>query len=129
MKPRSPSQPSLGAADCAPVAGGEVRLTPSYSWQSKVFFDDDNDRPGLQRPPRTVIADTLQDEVQGACGLLNLRVEYVHRSGGWSVGAFATNLLDESYLKDAGNTGDAFGMPTFIAGEPRFVGPTFQVRR
>ena len=32
------------------------------------------------------------------------------------------NLFDEEYIIDAGNTGDAFGIPTFIAGSPRMVG-------
>jgi outer membrane receptor protein involved in Fe transport len=31
-------------------------------------------------------------------------------------------LLDQDYIRDAGNTGDAIGLPTFIAGEPRFYG-------
>ena len=36
--------------------------------------------------------------------------------------AFAENLFDEDYIIDAGNTGDSFGIPTFIAGSPRMVG-------
>jgi outer membrane receptor protein involved in Fe transport len=32
------------------------------------------------------------------------------------------NALDEKYIIDAGNTGDAFGIPTYIAGPPRFTG-------
>jgi outer membrane receptor protein involved in Fe transport len=33
-----------------------------------------------------------------------------------------TNVLDEEFIVDAGNTGGAFGIPTFIAGAPRFFG-------
>lgn len=33
-----------------------------------------------------------------------------------------SNVLDKEYIIDAGNTGDAFGIPTFIAGAPRFFG-------
>lgn len=29
---------------------------------------------------------------------------------------------NEDFLLDAGNTGGAFGVPTFIPGEPRFYG-------
>ena len=32
------------------------------------------------------------------------------------------NALDEEYIIDAGNTGGAFGIPTFIAGLPRLMG-------
>ena len=39
----------------------------------------------------------------------------------------ARNLFNQQYIIDAGNTGGAFGIPTFIAGAPRFV--TVQVSR
>ncbi len=35
---------------------------------------------------------------------------------------FMNNVLDEDYIIDAGNTGGAFGIPTFIAGPPRMLG-------
>ena len=31
-------------------------------------------------------------------------------------------------IKDAGNTGDSLGLPTFIAGEPRFYGMSLTLR-
>ena len=34
----------------------------------------------------------------------------------------------EKFIKDAGNTGDGLGMPTFIAGEPRTYGLTVSLR-
>jgi outer membrane receptor protein involved in Fe transport len=43
--------------------------------------------------------------------------------------AFVTNLFDQAYIKDAGNTGDAFGIATFIAGEPRFFGVSVSIKR
>ena len=39
----------------------------------------------------------------------------------------ARNLFDQQYIIDAGNTGGAFGIPTFIAGAPRFL--TVQLSR
>ena len=36
--------------------------------------------------------------------------------------------FDEEFIIDAGNTGQAFGIPTFIAGPPRFFGVQFSVR-
>jgi outer membrane receptor protein involved in Fe transport len=47
----------------------------------------------------------------------------------WKIEAFVENLADERYLKDAGNTGDSFGIPTFIAGKPRFMGVGVTFRR
>jgi outer membrane receptor protein involved in Fe transport len=120
---------SFGADLHTAFLGGEVWFRPTYTWQSEVFFDDDNDRPDLQRPPRALIADTVQDEVQESYGLLNLRLGYRPTDAGWGVELFVENALDEAYIKDAGNTGDGIGMPSFIAGPPRFVGATLTLRR
>ena len=117
---------SIGVNWTLPVAGGSLRVQPTYSWQSEVFFDDDNDRTDLQA--RNLVPDLIVDEVQDSYGLLNLRLRYAPDGGAWSVEAFADNLLDEKFIKDAGNTGDALGMPTFIAGEPRTVGVVFGVK-
>lgn len=37
------------------------------------------------------------------------------------------NLADQKYLVDAGNTGDSFGIPTFIAGTRRTYRAEFSV--
>ncbi|MFC4254762.1 TonB-dependent receptor [Altererythrobacter xixiisoli] len=101
---------------------GRLSFTPSVTWQSRIFFDDDNDRPDLQTTASgALIADLIQDETQGSYALVNARLGYALDSG-LEVEAFVTNLLKQNYIKDAGNTGDALGMPTFIAGEPRFYG-------
>jgi len=102
--------------------GGEVSIRPSYSWQSKVFFDDNNDRAEFQQPPAAFLPDNIQDEVQEGYGLLNLRASYRPAEGSWTLGAFVTNLTDEGYKLDAGNTGDSLGLPTFIPGRPRMYG-------
>lgn len=52
----------------------------------------------------------------------------VAADGRWEVAAYARNLLDKDYLLDAGNTGDAFGIPTFIPAEPRLYGAQLTVR-
>lgn len=111
---------SLGAAFSRETLGGKVTFTPTYTWRSKMFFDDDNDRPDLQSSG--LFPDTKVDEFQGAYGLMNLRVGYGAVDDRWKIEAFVENLGDEHYLKDAGNTGDSFGIPTFIAGKPRFMG-------
>ena len=117
---------SIGATWRLPVAGGEIEVQPTYTWQSKVFFDDDNDIPALQT--NNIVADLVQDEYQDAYGLLNLRVRYTPEGGNWGVEAFGENVLDEEYIKDAGNTGDGLGMPTFIAGRPAAYGLVFKLK-
>ncbi len=113
---------SLGANWTFDAVGGEISIRPSYTWQSKVFFDDNNDRSEFQQPPAAFLPDNVQDEVQDGFGLLNLRASYKPAEGSWTVGAFVTNLTDEEYKLDAGNTGDSLGLPTFIPGRPRMWG-------
>lgn len=118
-------QASVGASARFAVAGGELRVTPTYTWQSKVFFDDNNDIPALQAG---LVADVAQDEFQDSYGLLNLRMAFAPGQGNWELEAFADNLLDEDYIKDAGNTGDALGLATFIAGAPTTYGVGLTLR-
>ncbi|MDO9249120.1 MAG: TonB-dependent receptor, partial [Phenylobacterium sp.] len=113
---------SVGARMSVEALGGAFSFTPSYTWQSEVFFDNNNDLPALQA------TDKIQDEVQKAYGLLNLKVGYAPANGPWAVEAFVSNALNQDYIKDAGNTGDAFGIATFIAGEPRYYGLAFTLR-
>ena len=58
---------------------------------------------------------------QDAYGLLNLNVQ-LNLENGFGVEAYATNLTGEEYIIDAGNTGDGFGIPTYISGQPTFFG-------
>ncbi len=50
---------------------------------------------------------------------MNVKVDFDY---GLGFEAYVSNALDEEYLIDAGNTGDGFGIPTFISGPPRFYG-------
>jgi len=104
------------------VPAGPVKIdfTPSVTWQSKVFFDDDNDLPALQ--VNNLVPDLVQDEVQGSYALVDARLGFETDNGRWRIEGFVTNAFNQKYIKDAGNTGDALGMPTFIAGEPRVYG-------
>ncbi|MFZ5683049.1 MAG: TonB-dependent receptor [Pseudomonadota bacterium] len=113
---------SVAASWRLPLLNGELDIRPSYTWQSKVFFEDNNDRAVFQQPPNVFVADNVQDEFQKAYGLLNLRVSWTSDDLPITLEAFATNLTDEEYIIDAGNTGDSLGLPTFIAGAPRMVG-------
>lgn len=118
---------SVGAAFAKPWLDGKLSFTPTYTWRSKMFFDDNNDRADLQAAG--LFPDTRVDEFQDAYGLLNLRIGYGAVDDRWKFEVFAENLLDEDYLKDAGNVGDSFGIPTFIAGKPRFIGFGVSIRR
>ncbi|HEV7228422.1 TonB-dependent receptor [Brevundimonas sp.] len=117
---------SVGLSWRVPFAGGDLEFQPTYTWQSETFFSDDNDIPSLQ--VSNLVPDTAQDEVQDAYGLLNLRVRWAPLDGGWQVEAYGDNLLDEEYIKDAGNTGDGLGLPTFIAGRPLEYGVGLRIR-
>ncbi len=104
----------------APVGPVKIDFTPSLTWQSKVFFDDDNDLPALQQGK--LVPDNVQDEFQKGYALADARLGVETANGRWRIEGFVTNLFDKKYIKDAGNTGDALGLPTFIAGEPRIYG-------
>lgn len=117
---------SVGLTWRLPLFDGEIEVQPTYSWQSETFFDNDNDRSDLQTG--NFVPDTAVDEVQEAYGLLNLRVRYAPSDAHWGLELFGDNLLDEQYIKDAGNTGDGLGLATFIAGEPRTWGATLSLR-
>jgi outer membrane receptor protein involved in Fe transport len=98
---------SLGLNAVVPVGAGiELFFRPSWTWKSEVFFEEDND-------PRFV---------QDAFSLVNLRLGAEFDGGRFAAALYGTNLLDEEYLIDAGNTGAGIGSPTFIRGNPRFVG-------
>jgi outer membrane receptor protein involved in Fe transport len=88
--------------------GNGMRLfaTPSVTYRSKIFFEVPNN-PAIS---------------QEAVTLVNLRAGAAFADDKWEIVAYARNLLDENYLLDAGNTGGAFGIPTFIPAEPRLYG-------
>ncbi len=121
---------SVGANWRFDVMGGSLAIRPSYTWQSKVFFSNDNDRAVFQQPPGVFVADNIQDEFQKSYGLANLRVAWTAGAMPLTLEAFVNNITDEEYLIDAGNTGDSLGLPTFIAGPPRMwgVGLTWKFR-
>ena len=107
----------------APVGGTEIYFNPAYSWQSKFFFDDDNDKSALQP------ADFAVDEFQKGYGLLNLRLGVRQADDQrWAVELALKNALNEDYVIDAGNTGDNFGIPSFIAGQPRMFSVEFKFK-
>ena len=99
-------QGSAGATlDVAAGPRARFQLAPTVSYRSQVFFEPQNQR-GIE---------------QGGYALVNLRAAVGTRDGRWELAAAGRNLLDREHLIDAGNTGGAFGIPTFIAGTPRLL--------
>ncbi len=86
---------------------GSVRVfaTPSVTYRSRIFFEVPN----------------LPNISQAGVTLVNLRAG-LGFGNRFEVAGFARNLTNKKYLLDAGNTGGAFGDPTFIPAEPRFYG-------
>jgi iron complex outermembrane recepter protein len=87
--------------------GGDLRLfaTPTVTYRSRIFFEV---------PNNPLIA---QDGVT----LANIRTG-VGIGDRFEIAGFARNMFDADYLLDAGNTGGAFGIPSFIPAEPRLFG-------
>lgn len=85
-----------------------------YSFRSDIFFEEAN---------APVAGFNIS---QGAVQQTSVRLGLEQTTANWSVTLYATNLFDKEYLVDAGNTGGAFGYPSFIAGAPRQVGIEFR---
>lgn len=83
-----------------------VFFTPSFTHRSRIFFEVPNN-PLISQGPVT---------------LVNLRGGFSFADERFEIAGFMRNATDEDYLLDAGNTGGAFGIPTFIPAEPRFYG-------
>lgn len=88
-------------------------FTPTYTWKSKVYFDDDNDESLTQK----------------AFGLLNFTLGYHFAPGkvSYEISAYGRNILNKSYIVDAGNSGRNIGFPTYISGAPSVFGAMFKV--
>jgi iron complex outermembrane receptor protein len=89
----------------------DLYVRPSYTYKSKVFFEETN----------------LPNISQEGYGLFNIRTGLTLRKK-YEIGLFMTNLFDKKYIVDAGNTGGTFGIPTFIAGAPQFYGVQMAVK-
>ncbi|WP_164155305.1 TonB-dependent receptor [Sandarakinorhabdus rubra] len=106
-------QGAIGGTFRIPVIDGlETFFTPTITHRSSIFFE-------LPNNPVTS---------QGPVTLANLRAGVRDPDAKWEVIGFVNNLFDQEYLLDAGNTGGAFGIPTFIRGLPQLFGVEAVVR-
>lgn len=111
------------------LAGSRFRLQPE--WQASGGFTVDYDFGGARffATPTVTYRSTIFFQVpstallsQGPVTLVNARAGVSFADERYEIAAFIRNATDEDFLLDAGNTGGAFGVPTFIPGEPRFYG-------
>ncbi len=106
-----------------PLGAGSFYVTPSLTWQSKVFFEDDNQGDyAVINPATGAVVFNVPEVGQDGYALVNLRAGYEMMNGQLAVEAFVSNLADKEFIIDAGNTGALFGIPTYIAGAPRLFG-------
>lgn len=92
--------------------GARFFATPSITHRSRIFFEVPN-------------SDLISQE---GVTLVNARAGVSFADDRYEIAAFIRNAFDEDYLLDAGNTGGAFTIPTFIPAEPRFYGVTLTAR-
>lgn len=110
---------AVGANLSTEVPGGSISFAPLYTWQSKMFFDDNNDRSDLQQRTPAAYSDNVVDEYQNGFGLLSARLTFAGTDDRFTFALVGDNLADKKFVVDAGNLGDNFGVPTFIAGTRR----------
>lgn len=111
------------------LAGSRFRLQPE--WQASGGFTIDRDFGGVRffaTPTithRSSIFFTVPNNPllrQDAVTLVNARAGVSFADARYEIAGFIRNATGEDFLLDAGNTGNGFGIPTFIPGEPRFYG-------
>ncbi len=104
-------------------------LRPTYTWQSEVFFTNDNDIAfDVVDPVSGGTIFTVPGIREDSYGLLNINGGVELMEGQVVLQGYVKNLLDKDYIIDAGNTGGSFQIPTFIVGQPRFFGGGVQFR-
>ncbi|MEM0928455.1 MAG: TonB-dependent receptor [Pseudomonadota bacterium] len=116
---------SVGVNGTLETKYGTFNLRPIYTYRSEIFFDDDNDRQIDVNGDGMIdvnAGDLFQDEVQEGYGVLDIRATWTSVDERFTLEVFAENVTDKEYLLDAGNTGDAFGIATFIAAAPATYG-------
>lgn len=86
--------------------GARFFATPSVTHRSTIFFEVPN-RPEISQGPIT---------------LVNARAGVSFADTRYEIAGFVRNAFGKDFLLDAGNTGGAFTIPTYIPGEPRFYG-------
>ena len=107
---------------------GTWYLRPVYTWRSDVFFEDENQEAfDVVDPATGTVLWSVPRIGEDAVGQLDVRAGIILNDSNIRIEAFADNLFDSDFIIDGGNTGGAFGIPTFIAGAPLIVGGRISV--
>jgi iron complex outermembrane receptor protein len=104
-----------GTATTARSDQGQFFVTPIWSHKTNHFFEDNN--ASFNRTLR-----------QKALGTLNVRGGWRSPKGRWEIVGYVENAFDKESVIDAGNIGGSFGVPTFVAGDPRRYGVQTSLR-
>jgi outer membrane receptor protein involved in Fe transport len=105
-------------------AGNKFRLTPDHTWSAQINLTNDLMDvfdlfiiPGfIYKSHHYFEDDNTSGLEQEGYGLFNLQTGIYYDPWGWELSLFAYNILDKKYLVSAGNTGNLFGIPTFVPG-------------
>lgn len=86
---------------------------PTYSYKSKVYFEDSNE----------------EELTQKGYGLANFTAGYRFHPHDifYEVSLFGKNVFDTKYIVDAGNSGRQIGYPTYVGGTRSVVGLQLKV--
>lgn len=105
---------SLGIDVNVPMnRSAELYFCPTYSYKSKVFFEDSNE------PELTQDGYGLANFTAG----LRLHPKDVY----YEIGLFGKNVFDTKYIIDAGNSGRAIGYPTYVGGSRSVIGVQLKI--
>lgn len=84
---------------------GQFFMAPNITFRGRIYFEDTN----------------LSNISERGMLIANLRAGLRFPDKKSEFTLVMRNLADQPYIIDAGNTGGAFGLPTFIAGAPRQI--------
>lgn len=105
---------TIGAYLDFPVgSNSNIFFRPTYTYKSKVFFEEDNN----------------PDFTQDGYGLCNFTLgwRYQPKKVYYEISAFGKNIFDEKYIIDAGNSGRQIGFPTYVGGSRSVIGAQFKI--
>ncbi|NRB39194.1 MAG: TonB-dependent receptor [Pseudomonadales bacterium] len=92
----------------------QLMLGLNASYQTQIYFEDDNN---------SFYGQNSQD----AYGLLNLHSLLAAKDNAWELRLFIDNILNKEYFLDAGNTGEKFGLSTYVPGKARSYRVSYQM--
>lgn len=108
---------SVGATEVVDFRFGQLSVSPTVNWRSRVFFDNSNGDlsafQGAFLQPLPFLAS------QKGYALADLNLSFVSGSLPFTLGANLQNLFNKRVVRDIGNGSVSFGLPSYVAGPPR----------